>query len=329
MITIEKLYEEDDLVVISKPIGIAAHKGADRISYTVSDYLVDEYPETKRLGWKTKDRIGIVHRLDKDTSGVMILAKKPEMIDLLQDQFRHREVEKHYLTLVFGKPPFESGTINAKSYRDPKNRRGQKVELVDFGLYNFARKYSATVYKIVKGYLMDNILIVIISLFLGGIAMILIEKNYIRKNKYTHPEFDKKLASKQEKGLDIKEITYKKAFSLGLWQSVAMIPGVSRSGATIIGGLLMNLKRETIVKFSFLLAIPTMLGASVLDLYKSYHLFSSADFLNIGIGFVISFIFALIFIKWLLGYVQKHNFIPFGWYRIILALVFFIVFFVI
>lgn len=152
MITIEKLYEEDDLVVISKPIGIAAHKGADRISYTVSDYLVDEYPETKRLGWKTKDRIGIVHRLDKDTSGVMILAKKPEMIDLLQDQFRHREVEKHYLTLVFGKPPFESGTINAKIYRDPKNRRGQKVELVDFGLYNFARKYSATVYKIVKSY---------------------------------------------------------------------------------------------------------------------------------------------------------------------------------
>ena len=186
-----------------------------------------------------------------------------------------------------------------------------------------------TVYKIVKGYLMDNILIVIISLFLGGIAMILIEKNYIRKNKYTHPEFDKKLASKQEKGLDIKGITYKKAFSLGLWQSVAMIPGVSRSGATIIGGLLMNLKRETIVKFSFLLAIPTMLAASLLDLYKSYHLFSSADFLNIGIGFVISFIFALIFIKWLLEYVQKHNFIPFGWYRIILALVFFIVFFVI
>ena len=186
-----------------------------------------------------------------------------------------------------------------------------------------------TVYKIVKGYLMDNILIVIISLFLGGIAMILIEKNYIRKNKYTHPEFDKKLTGKQEKGLDIKEITYKKAFSLGLWQSVAMIPGVSRSGATIIGGLLMNLKREAIVKFSFLLAIPTMLGASVLDLYKSYHLFSSSDFLDIGIGFVISFIFALIFIKWLLGYVQKHNFIPFGWYRIILALVFFIVFFVI
>ncbi|MEA4910678.1 Undecaprenyl-diphosphatase [bioreactor metagenome] len=186
-----------------------------------------------------------------------------------------------------------------------------------------------TLYKLVKGYLMDNILVVIISLLLGGIAMILIERNYIKKNKYTHPEFDKKLIDNKNKDLNIKEISYKKAFFLGLWQSVAMIPGVSRSGATVIGGLLMNLKRETIVKFSFLLAIPTMLGASVLDLYKSYQHFSSADILNISIGFIVSFVFALIFIKWLLSYIQKHNFIPFGWYRIILALVFFLVFFII
>lgn len=184
-----------------------------------------------------------------------------------------------------------------------------------------------TFYKLIKGYLMDNILVVILSLLFGGIAMILIERNYIRKNKYNHPEFDKKLLN-QNKDLNIKEISYKKALYLGLWQSVAMIPGVSRSGATVIGGLLMNLKRETIVKFSFLLAIPTMLAASLLDLYKSYELFSSSDILNIGIGFIVSFIFALIFIKWLLSYIQKHNFIPFGWYRIILALVFFLVFFV-
>lgn len=186
-----------------------------------------------------------------------------------------------------------------------------------------------TLYKLVKSYLMDNILVVILSLFLGGIVMILIEKRYIRKNKYSHPEFDKKLIDAKDKDLNIKEISYKKAFFLGVWQSVALIPGVSRSGATIIGGLLMNLKRETIVKFSFLLAIPTMLAASALDIYKSYQHFSSADILHIIVGFVVSFIFALIFIKWLLAYIQKHNFIPFGWYRIILAMVFFLVFFVI
>lgn len=186
-----------------------------------------------------------------------------------------------------------------------------------------------TLYKIVKEYLLDNVLVVMITLFLGGIVMILIEKKYIRRHKYNPPEFDKKLSLEKGNNLNIKEITYKKALFLGLWQTVAMIPGVSRSGATIIGGLLMNLKRESIVKFSFLLAVPTMLAATILDLYKSYSLFSSADILNIGIGFVVSFIFALIFIKWLLSYIQKHNFISFGWYRIIVALVFFIVFFII
>lgn len=152
MTTIKKLYEQDGLLVISKPIGIAAHKGADRVSYTISDWFLDQYPQISKLNWRTKSRIGIVHRLDKDTSGVMILAKTPKMIDFLQDQFRRREVEKHYLTLVFSKPPFESGTINAKIYRDPKNRKGQKVELLDFGLYNFPRKFSATLYRTIQRY---------------------------------------------------------------------------------------------------------------------------------------------------------------------------------
>lgn len=151
-------------MVISKPIGIAAHKGADRASYTVSDYLQDEYPDIKKLNWKTKNRIGIVHRLDKDTSGLMILAKKPDMIDVLQDQFRKREVEKHYLTLVFSKPPFENGTITAQIYRDPKNRKGQKVELLDFGLYNFPRKFSATIYKTLQKYSFKNNILTLLEI---------------------------------------------------------------------------------------------------------------------------------------------------------------------
>lgn len=161
---IKKLYEEDDFLVISKPIGIAAHKGADRVSYTVSDWVQDQYPDMKKLKWRTRDRIGIVHRLDKDTSGVMILAKKPEAVDFLQNQFRDRQVEKHYKTLVFGKPPFTKGTINAKIYRDPKNRKGQKVELVDFGLYNFERKYSATLYDTVSSYLYKNQLLTLLEI---------------------------------------------------------------------------------------------------------------------------------------------------------------------
>lgn len=185
-----------------------------------------------------------------------------------------------------------------------------------------------TIYKIVKEYLLDNIFIIILSLFIGGLAMILIEKGYLRKNKYIKPEFDNKLKEESNISLKIKEINYKKAFFLGLWQSLAMVPGISRSGATIIGGLLMNLKRETIVKFSFLLAVPTMLAATGYDILKNYKIFSTSDVLNISIGFIISFIFALIFIKWLLNYIQKHNFIIFGLYRILISIIFFIVFFV-
>lgn len=185
------------------------------------------------------------------------------------------------------------------------------------------------VYRLIKGYLLDNIFVVILSLLIGGIIMIILENRYSKKNKFSRPEFDKKLKEENNTTLKIKEISYKKAFFLGLWQSIAVIPGISRSGATIIGGLLMNLKRETIVKFSFLLAVPTMLAATGYDILKSYKDFSSADILNIGIGFVVSFIFALIFIKWLLSYIQKHNFVIFGWYRILISIIFFIVFFAI
>jgi cation transport ATPase len=158
------------------------------------------------------------------------------------------------------------------------------------------------------------------------------EGHEIGNHTYTHSPItwlnDKKLKDDTETNFNIKEISYAKALYLGLWQSVAMIPGVSRSGATIIGGLLMGLKRETIVKFSFLLAVPTMLAATGYDLLKSYKEFSSNDVLNISIGFIVSFIFALIFIKWLINYVQKNNFIIFGIYRIAIAIIFFLVFFV-
>lgn len=181
---------------------------------------------------------------------------------------------------------------------------------------------GVTVYKLIKS-LLGNNLVVILSLIVGGIFMIMVENFYSRKN-LNSPKLDDKLKGEEKTNFNIKEISYLQAFYLGLWQSIAMIPGVSRSGATIIGGLLMNLKRETIVKFSFLLAVPTMAAATGLDLIKSYKDISG-NLLNISVGFVVSFIFAMIFIKWLLAYVQKHNFKIFGWYRIFIAIAFLLV----
>jgi len=144
------IYETKSYLVISKPIAIAVHPGADRDSFTIMDWLLGRYPDIKELAWQSRDRIGIVHRLDKDTSGIMILAKTPEALDFFQDQFRNREVEKYYRTLVFNKPPREHGFIDAFISRDYKDRKKQKVESIDFELDWRERKNSATEYWVEK-----------------------------------------------------------------------------------------------------------------------------------------------------------------------------------
>ena len=170
-------------------------------------------------------------------------------------------------------------------------------------------------YKIIKTYLLGNSAVTIAALFIGGIVIIWFEN---RLGKIPG----------QSKGVDEanlvgqathKPITYKQAIYIGLAQSVAMIPGVSLSAATIIGGELLGLSRATIVEFSFILAIPTMAAATALDLYKNYQLFSSADFGVLALGFVVTFIVATIAVKTFLKYIQKHNLSVFGWYRIALA----------
>jgi 23S rRNA pseudouridine1911/1915/1917 synthase len=161
-IKINVLRETPYYLVISKPVGISVHptspnmgyagqaKGIGVNEFTIRDWLLERYPEIKNLPWKTKTREGIVHRLDKDTSGILILAKNPDALDFFQDQFRNREIEKHYAALVFGIPKPQSGEITALLRRDPRDRERQKVELMDFGTDEAERKNSATKYKVVK-----------------------------------------------------------------------------------------------------------------------------------------------------------------------------------
>jgi undecaprenyl-diphosphatase len=110
---------------------------------------------------------------------------------------------------------------------------------------------------------------------------------------------------------------------IGLFQSFSVIPGLSRSAPTIMGGLLLGMRRETIVLFSFLLAVPTMIAASGYDLVMSFGEFSSGDINLLLVGFVTSFLVAIPAIRLFLGYVRKHSFIPFGVYRIVLVVVFY------
>ena len=166
-----------------------------------------------------------------------------------------------------------------------------------------------TVYKIVKQYLMGNEMVVLWSLFLGGIFLIGFERFYKEKEGSVG---------------EVENISYLQALCLGVFQSLAMIPGVSRSAATVVGGLAMGLKRKTIVEFSFLLAVPTMLAASGLDLLKTAPIFSAQEFVFLALGFLTAFLVAMVAIKWLLKFVKNHSFAWFGVYRILLALIFFL-----
>ena len=166
-----------------------------------------------------------------------------------------------------------------------------------------------TVYKAIKGYLLGNVAVVLTTLLVGGVALIIFER----------------FQQRDDRDVDFSEISYRKAFLIGLFQAIAVIPGVSRSAATIVGGSLLGVSKRTIVEFSFMLAVPTMIAASGLELVKNRSAIGG-NFDILAIGFIVSFITAILAIKSFLGYIKRRDFSAFGWYRIVLAVVFYLVF---
>jgi len=154
-------------------------------------------------------------------------------------------------------------------------------------------------YTFLKEVLIENLWVIALALLSGGIVLIMFERFYRSDN--------------------LGVLSYRNAFLIGLAQSVAIIPGISRAGATILGGLALGLSREKIVEFSFLLAIPTMFAATGFDLYKSGSLFAKKEWELLAVGFVVSFIAAYAGIRWLIRFVQTHSFASFGWYRVLLG----------
>ncbi|MFC6338758.1 undecaprenyl-diphosphate phosphatase [Pseudomonas sp. CCM 7891] len=149
-----------------------------------------------------------------------------------------------------------------------------------------------------------NPITVATALVVGGIIMLWAE----RRQHEIHAE-------------TVDEITWQDALKVGFAQCLAMIPGTSRSGSTIIGGLLFGLSRKTATEFSFFLAMPTMVGAAVYSGYKYRELFQPDDLPVFAVGFVTSFIFAMIAVKGLLKFIANHSYAAFAWYRIVFGLV--------
>jgi len=164
-------------------------------------------------------------------------------------------------------------------------------------------------YRTFKDFLLGNTQVVLWALLLGGIFLIVFEWRYRERATYD----------------DVTSIPYKQCLLIGLFQSLSVIPGLSRSTATITGGLVLGLKRQTTVLYSFLLAVPTMIGVSSFDLLMSFTGLSQepSQVGLLALGFVTSFLVALVVIKMFLSYIRTNNFIPFGVYRILIVVAFF------
>ena len=126
---------------------------------------------------------------------------------------------------------------------------------------------------------------------------------------------------------DLSQITYKFALMIGIFQLLALIPGTSRSGATILGAILIGASRYVASEFTFFLAIPVMLGASLLKILKFGFVFTSAELITLLLGSFVAFAVSIFAIKFLMGYIKKHNFKVFGWYRILLGIIVLLYFF--
>ncbi|MEG1479302.1 MAG: undecaprenyl-diphosphate phosphatase [Clostridiales bacterium] len=149
-------------------------------------------------------------------------------------------------------------------------------------------------------------LIISIMLIFYGVLFIIIEN----KNKTRVPTTK-----------ELEDISYKTAFIIGVFQILSLIPGTSRSGSTILGALMIGVSRTAAAEFTFFLAVPTMLGASAFKLLKFGLNFTGAEMITLAVGMVVAFVVSVIAIKFLMGYIKKHDFKIFGWYRIVLGLI--------
>lgn len=164
-------------------------------------------------------------------------------------------------------------------------------------------------HDVIKAYLFSTVTVAI-ALIAGGVAILLVEN-------YTQPPTLKAATKAKPFTQSLEHISQKQALQVGLAQSLALIPGVSRSGATILGGMVFGLNRQTATEFSFFLAIPIMFAATAYDVLKSWQILSMQDLPVFVVGFITAFLSALFAIKFLLHFVATHDFKVFAYYRIV------------
>ena len=184
----------------------------------------------------------------------------------------------------------------------PSDRRTQLFVLAILLAFLPAAVIGATFHKVIKAVLFESPYLVCSSLIVGGLILLMVDRWSLK------PVHD-----------DIMDIPPRTALAIGACQCLALIPGVSRSGATIVAAMLLGASKRAAAEFSFFLAMPTMAGAFAYDLFKSYKELDTSSLASIAIGFVVSFIVGVLVVRYLLDFVSRHGFAPFAWWRIIIG----------
>jgi undecaprenyl-diphosphatase len=249
---------------------------------------------------------GITEFLPISSTGHMIIAQK--LLGVRPDEF----VNLFTVNIQFG-AILSVVVLYWRKFIEPLNVKTTEGSWLkrfskrfDFYLKLFVAFLPAAVFGLIFiGYinkLLESVLVVAISLVAGGVILVFVDKWF-------------------KKPSENQEITYTKAAKIGLFQVISMIPGVSRAAATIIGGLSQKLTRKNAAEFSFFLAVPTMLAASLFELLKTYHSINTENLKLLLIGNVVAFFVAMIAIKGFISFLTRHGFRVFGYYRIIAGLI--------
>jgi len=184
----------------------------------------------------------------------------------------------------------------------PSSARARWFVLAVLVAFLPAAVIGAVAHRYIKALMGETPWVVCTALVVGGIILLFVDKLRLQPRHFDAMDFPMPLA-----------------FTIGLCQCLAMIPGVSRSGATIVGALLLGADKRSATEFSFYLAMPTMAGAFAYDLYKNYADLGFDDLKSIALGFVVSFLAGVLVVRYLLDFVSRHGFAPFGWWRILVG----------
>jgi undecaprenyl-diphosphatase len=184
----------------------------------------------------------------------------------------------------------------------PGNARTRRFVLAVLVAFLPAAVIGAVAHKYIKEILFNSPALVCTTLIVGGIVLLAVDRMRLEPRYH-----------------DVMDLPLGTALAIGLFQCLAMVPGVSRSGSSIVGGLLLGADKRTATEFSFFLAMPTMIGAFAYDLYKNYAILGVEDVKSIALGFAVSFVAGVVVVRYLLNFVSRHGFAPFAWWRILVG----------